>query len=263
MSPNTYTPIIIVFIFVHLYCLTLLTSSQYDSIECIPSEREALLRFKHHLIEPLNRLSSWNVSNPNCCQWDYVVCSNVTSHVFQLHLNTSRDAFYYHGYLNSVAFGRSMFSGEINDSVVELKHLNYLNLSGNDFGGHLTNQLEMFKNLESLSLFNNLITGEIPQSLAKLQSLRYMTLTKNQLSGNPFKTLGLFPKLLSLSIDDNLFQGIVQEDDLVNFTALRVLQVSGNNFTLKVHPSWQQKFQLIVLRMNSWKLGPSFPSWIQ
>ncbi|XLU62735.1 hypothetical protein S245_021944 [Arachis hypogaea] len=121
----------------------------------------------------------------------------------------------------------------------------------------------MFKNLESLSLFNNLITGEIPQSLAKLQSLRYMTLTKNQLSGNPFKTLGLFPKLLSLSIDDNLFQGIVQEDDLVNFTALRVLQVSGNNFTLKVHPSWQQKFQLIVLRMNSWKLGPSFPSWIQ
>ncbi|KAL1353600.1 hypothetical protein AAHE18_06G250600 [Arachis hypogaea] len=536
MSPNTHTRmLIIVLIFLHLYCL----SSESESIiECIPSEREVLLRFKHHLIDHTNKLSSWNASNPNCCNWDYVVCSHVTGHVLQLHLNTSGhdcDEFY------------SCIGGDISDSVVELKHLNYLNLSGNYFGGkqiptflseitslthldlsdsgfqgkiphqirnlsnliyldlshvacgklphqignltnlihlglqsnsyellvienadwlsaltsleyldlsganlstsldwlhimqalpslqelhlldcslsdykqppklnfssllslsisvapkwifqlnklvslkcqsncysndidspipdgiqnltmlenldlsynlfssnipdwlyglhhlkvlnlddnylrwtnafgnltslvsldlssnqiegaiptllgnftslasldisdnqlegeiptflenltslvsldisgHLSNQLGMFKNLEKLGLSNNSIIGEIPQSLAELSSLKHAEFSRNQLSGNPFKILGPLPKLTFLAIGDNLFQGIVHEDDLENFPALRVLSASANNLALKVTPSWKPKFQLKILLMSSWKLGPSFPSWIQ
>ncbi|XP_057718085.1 receptor-like protein EIX2 [Arachis stenosperma] len=577
MSPNTntYTGMVVI-IFVHLYCMTLLTCSESELIECIPSEREALLRFKQHLTDPTNRLSSWNASNPNCCHWDYVVCSHLTFHVLQLHLNTTPD-------YDEYADERSMFSGAINDSVVELKHLNYLDLSGNSFGGmqfptflfgitslthldlsasgfygniphqignlsnllhldlsydaygklphqignltnlihlglpsfgeslvvenadwllgltsleyldlsganlsksfnwlhtmqalpslhqldlrgcrlgdykqpsklnfssllslslsvapkwifqlnklvsltwgskyygssdiggpipdgiqnltmlenldlssnsfsshipdwlyglhrlkslklsdnyltgaisntlgnltslvtldlshnqfegaiptllgnltslvdlhlsdnqfegaipssfrklcnlrhiyfsnlkcnqqlseilqilipcvshqlntlvastsqisgHLTNQLGMFQNLEKLDLSGNKIIGEIPQSFAKLSSLRFVDFSKNHLTGNPFKILASSTKLLCLVIDDNYFQGIVHEDDLANFTTLHVLSASSNNFTLKVHPSWKPKFQLSELKMSSWKLGPSFPSWIR
>ncbi|XP_057720406.1 receptor-like protein EIX2 [Arachis stenosperma] len=584
MSPNTNTYTgMLVLIFVHLYCMTLLTCSESELIECIPSERQALLRFKHHLTDPSNRLSSWNASNPNCCHWDYVVCNNLTFHILQLHLNTTLSSEYdeYPIPIDSLAYERSMFSGAINDSVVELKHLNYLDLSGNSFGGmqfptflfgitslthldlsdsgfygniphqignlsnllhldlsfvingtiphqignltnlihlglqsdyygnslvvenadwllgltsleyldlsganlsksfnwlhtmqalpslqdlnlqactfgdykqpsklnfssllsltisvapkwvfqlhklvsltctsscysssdiggpipdgiqnltmlenldlssnsfsshipdwlyglhrlkslklressltgaisntlgnltslvtldlshnqfegaiptvlgnltslvsldlsdnqfeggipssfrklcnlrhisfsylkcnqqlsqilqilsqelktlvastsqisgHLTNQLEMFQNLEMLDLSSNNIIGELPQSFTKLSSLRFVDFSENHLTGNPFKILASFTKLLYLAIDDNLFQGIVHEDDLANFTTLQVLSASSNNFTLKVHPSWKPKFQLSHLKMSSWKLGPSFPSWIR
>ncbi|XP_057722301.1 receptor-like protein EIX2 [Arachis stenosperma] len=121
----------------------------------------------------------------------------------------------------------------------------------------------MFKNLETLDLSRNKIIGEIPQSFAKLFSLRFVDFSKNQLTGNPFKILASLTKLLSLVIDDNLFQGIVHEDDLANFTTLHVLSASSNNLTLKVHPSWKPKFQLFQLKISSWKLGPSFPSWIR
>ncbi|XP_061354275.1 receptor-like protein EIX2 [Gastrolobium bilobum] len=470
-----------------------------SEILCIPSERDALLRFKHHLQDPSNRLSSWNASNPNCCHWEGVVCSNVTAHILQLHLNTSLppsddDDLDYYPYLEypeaSEAYLRSRFGGEINHSLVDLKHLSYLDLSGNYFGGkqipsflgaittltylnlsragfdgnipheignlsnllyldlsgaasgeipyqigNLTNllyldlendyyeplftenlhwlsglsylqyldlsylhlqectlnhhnqpstvnfsslitldlskinypdgislvpkwifglrklvslqlrgnniqgpipdgiqNLTLLQNLDlSFNLFSssmpdwlyslqhlkilnlgsnaylcgsisddlgnltslvgldlsgnqlegkipsslgyltslvgldfseNKLEGKIPFSFGNLSSLRLLDLSKNQLNGNPFEMFRSFSKLSILLVDDNLFQGVVKEDDLANLTRLKKFYASGNNFTLKVGPNWHPSFHLSELKMNSWQLGPSFPSWI-
>ncbi|KAF3959710.1 hypothetical protein CMV_015506 [Castanea mollissima] len=62
-----------------------------SELRCIDTERQALLNFKQHLIDPSNRLSSWT-AHGDCCQWEGVVCHNdhnVTGHVHELHLRTS------------------------------------------------------------------------------------------------------------------------------------------------------------------------------
>ena len=61
-------------------------SGDYD-VHCIESEQHALLKFKQHLKDPLNRLASW-VGDGDCCQWAGVVCHNVTAHVHELHLRS-------------------------------------------------------------------------------------------------------------------------------------------------------------------------------
>ncbi|KAJ9162876.1 hypothetical protein P3X46_022617 [Hevea brasiliensis] len=64
------------------------------SSSCSPSEREALLKFKHELIDPLNQLSSWG-GKEDCCRWFGVICHNLTGHVIELHLGSPSYEGYY------------------------------------------------------------------------------------------------------------------------------------------------------------------------
>jgi len=62
--------------------------------QCALEVRETLLKFKHYLKDPSNKLSSWNATiNSNCCHWLGVVCNNITSHVTELHLYTPLPTF--------------------------------------------------------------------------------------------------------------------------------------------------------------------------
>ena len=105
-----------------------------SEVRCIESERQALLNFKQDLTDPSNRLASWAAaaSDVDCCDWSGVVCHNRTGHVLQLHLGTffplydklTTDVAQY--YAQSEAYERSMFGGKINPSLLNLKHLIYL-----------------------------------------------------------------------------------------------------------------------------------------
>ncbi|KAF2283069.1 hypothetical protein GH714_043813 [Hevea brasiliensis] len=85
---------------------------------CIESEREALLQFKLGLKDPSNRLSSWD-RDVDCCEWPGVICDNLTNHVLELHLR-------------SLSENEPTFRGKIGQSLVNLKHLKYLDLSNNN-----------------------------------------------------------------------------------------------------------------------------------
>ncbi|KAH1154741.1 hypothetical protein GLYMA_18G159300v4 [Glycine max] len=191
--------------------------------------------------------------------------------------------------LENLDLSQNSFSSSIPDSLYGLHRLKFLNLRSSNLCGTISgvlsnltslveldlsyNQLEgmiptYLGNLTSLvrldlmDFSNNSIHGALPRSLGKLSSLRILDLSQNQFYGNPFQVLRSLHELSYLSIDDNLFQGIVKEDDLANLTSLKAFLASGNNLTLAVGPNWLPSFQLFELGMNSWQLGPNFPSWI-
>lgn len=86
---------------------------------CIEREKQALLSFKRSLDDPSNLLSSWDAAVDDCCKWEGVVCNNLTGHISELHLQSADLV--------------SRLGGKLNPSLLNLKHLMFLDLSQNDF----------------------------------------------------------------------------------------------------------------------------------
>ncbi|XP_006481843.3 receptor-like protein EIX2 [Citrus sinensis] len=141
-----------------------------SNVACIDSERQALLKLKQDLNDPSNRLASWNIGDGDCCAWDGVVCNNFTGHVLQLNLGNPDPN---HG-------TGSKLVGKINPSLVDIKHLIHLDLSGNDFQGiHIPKYLGSLQNLRYLNLSGAEFAGVIPHQLGNLSNLHYLDLSKN------------------------------------------------------------------------------------
>ncbi|GAB4825872.1 hypothetical protein Ancab_040342 [Ancistrocladus abbreviatus] len=165
------------------------SSSNSSMIRCIERERQALLRFKQGLIDDHGILASWGSPHDDkdqhhrrdCCQWRGVGCSNVTGHVIALDLRaTQYDE-------DDVPIN---LRGNVSASLLVLKHLNYLDLSGNDFGNYfnqtayfgsypIPNFIGSLVKLQYLNLSNARLDGEIPSQFKNLSSLEYLDLSNN------------------------------------------------------------------------------------
>ena len=94
---------------------------------CIERERQALLHFKHGLVDDFGLLFSWGDDNRDCCQWRGVQRSNQSGHIIMLHLPAPPNEEYdEYGIYQSLR-------GDISPSLLELEHLTHLDLSCNDF----------------------------------------------------------------------------------------------------------------------------------
>ncbi|XP_050231212.1 receptor-like protein EIX2 [Mercurialis annua] len=151
---------------------------------CIPGEREALLQFKNELTDPSNRLASW-IDDTDCCRWSGVVCHNVTGHVVELHVTSLSEDEYYTTYDDAAAAPppyrefaeKSVFGGKINPSLLYLKHLKYLDLSYNNFGGiPIPKFLGSMTSLRYLNLSGAGFGGMVPHQLGNLSNLQYLNL---------------------------------------------------------------------------------------
>ncbi|CAO2821332.1 unnamed protein product [Amaranthus hypochondriacus] len=144
-----------------------------NNIQCIPKEREALLAFKHNIrVDRCGLLSSWGDDEPkqhlqlDCCQWKGVRCNNQTGHVIMFTLGSES----YHPCLE----------GTIHSSLSELKHLEYLDLSSNDFQGQIIPSfIGLFSNLKHLNLSRTGLTGLVPHHLGNLSKLLSLDLNCN------------------------------------------------------------------------------------
>nr|XP_023877739.1 receptor-like protein EIX2 [Quercus suber] len=280
------------------------TAHSNSEVRCIESERHALLNFKQHLTDPSNRLASWAAaSDVDCCHWVGVVCDNRTGHVLRLHLRThfpvydeiydedQREAQY-------EAYSRSRFGGKINPSLLDLKHLIYLDLSYNDFGGiQIPKFLGSMGSLRYLNLSGAGFEGLIPHQLGNLSNLHYLNLGDNGyynnnyyyynlyvknlqwLSGLPLlqhldlssadlskasdwlQEINKLPSLLELDLSWNQFQGPILVH-LQNLTSLRHLDLSWNQFQGPIPVHLQNLTSLRHLDLSDNAFNSSIPNWL-
>ncbi|GJV55604.1 leucine-rich repeat protein [Tanacetum coccineum] len=106
-------------------------------------------------------LSSW-VGN-DCCKWERVHCDKVTGKVDSLHLRGRND-----GIINSDEY---LIGKEVITCLKDLRHLKFLDLSGNDFqGSRIPEFIGSFKQLSYLNL-SNAFSGIIPPRIGNLSNL--------------------------------------------------------------------------------------------
>ncbi|XP_062081302.1 receptor-like protein 53 [Humulus lupulus] len=219
---------ILIFIFLVEATTTVTSPKRNHVVHCIESEKQALLSFKQDLVDPLNRLTSWDSNGDDCCKWTGIVCDNTTDHVKQLQLANLYDE------------GALSGKGEISEALDRMigcnpKRITSLSLDGNFFSGQLKDDIiEKFENLTSFSAYGNMLSGLIPHSLGKLSALKYLFIGGNQFNGSLPESFGSLSALEQLDIYENLLKGVVSEIHFSNLTNLQVLVAFDNLLTLRM-----------------------------
>ncbi|MBA0802124.1 hypothetical protein Gohar_012453, partial [Gossypium harknessii] len=232
MSPVTVTFLMLVF----LESFKLSFCGRNHNVTCIQSERQALLRFKLHLKDPSNRLSSWT-KNGDCCRWDGIICSNVSGHVIELHLGSSR--------------GTRKLGGKLNPALLDLNHLTYLDLSDNDF-----RQTEiptwfwnMSSNLSYFNIFRNQFQGNIPDLLTMTQPSVLIDLSCNNFTGSlPL----LSSNVTAIDFSFNSLSGSMSHflcHKLNEPMKLEILNLGHNLLSGKIPECWKKWSRLVGIKL--------------
>ncbi|XP_017632357.2 receptor-like protein EIX2 [Gossypium arboreum] len=230
-----------------------------SNVLCIQSEREALLKFKNHLIDPSNKLSSW-VEGGDCCKWIGVVCHNSTGHVHQLHLAAPSPF----DFAEWDAYRQSKLEGKINPSLLELKHLSSLDLSNNNFSSiHIPKFFGLLESLTYLKLSQAQFHGAISHNLGNLSKLQYLDLGGNDLKS---KSLQWVSGLSSLQYLDLSSADLHKANDWVHvtFKLPSLLELYLSDCGLEDVPSSisvNSSKSLVVLDLSGNSLS-SVPKWI-
>ncbi|KAM1019416.1 hypothetical protein ACFX13_041496 [Malus domestica] len=196
-------------------------------IRCIQREREALLAFKRGLVVDYSLLSSWGseAQKQECCIWEGVYCDKYTGHVVKLDPR--------------VALG-----GRLSSQVGNLTHLQYLDLSDNDFAS-----------VENLNSW-----------LPRLSSLTYLDLSGSNLSNSYdwLEAINMLPKLTNLSLAGcGLPSPLIHSSTLFNINSSKSLahvDLSSNQLTSSIF-LWLSNYStnLVILKLSYNQLTGSIP----
>ncbi|KAG1355036.1 putative Receptor-like protein EIX1 [Cocos nucifera] len=224
---------------------------------CIEKERKALLSIRKGIYDA-HRWLSWN--GKDCCRWSGVQCDTTTRHVVKLDLHYPypydvEEPFEERGpnksvvspsllhlrHLNYLDLSMNNFRGApIPDFIGSLANLEYLNLSQAGFGGTIPHQLGNLSNLLYLDL-NHLYLLDVDNLgwLAQIRSLRYLDMSSVDLSkaSNWIHVINMLPSLSILFLSGATLSGLSSTLPHVNFTSLTILDLSSNSIAQGI-PDW-------------------------
>ncbi|MBA0586163.1 hypothetical protein Gorai_016913 [Gossypium raimondii] len=151
----------------------------------------------------LRWLSSW--VGKDCCNWTGINCSNTTGNILKLDLKTIdvSSSFGQSEALNN----RTCLGGMLNPSLLNLKYLSYLDMSGNNFQGiPIPEFIGSLKNLRYLDLSEASFNGEVPHSLGNLSYLEYLDLSIR--ANNWFEAVNMLLSLTTLYLSSCELNGL-------------------------------------------------------
>ncbi|KAM0007699.1 putative non-specific serine/threonine protein kinase [Helianthus debilis subsp. tardiflorus] len=151
--------------------------AQNSTRSCHERERLALLQFKDSVKDDFKMLSSWVGSD--CCSWKGVRCDGANGRVAGLHLRGNLGDHDYHGdgYLGYRGDDYYLEGDKANAYLAELRHLQHLDLSGNNFyGSQIPKFIGSFKQLSYLNLSYSHFSGIIPHHIGNLSHLKVLDL---------------------------------------------------------------------------------------
>ncbi|KAH7669504.1 Non-specific serine/threonine protein kinase protein, partial [Dioscorea alata] len=227
---------------------------------CIETEKQALLQFKNSLKDPGKLLSSW--TGDDCCSWKGLACNNQTGNIISLDIS--------YGHIHSGPNNEWQLGGKIDASLVELKHLSYLDLSSNDFGGsQIPDFIGSITTLSYLNLSNAGFHGEIPSQLGNLTSLRYLDLNSFRslydLRADSVQWMSSLSGLQYLDMSRvNLANSVDVFDALTMLSSLSVVvlpncQIQRIPASL---PSVSNFTSLATIVLDGNEINATFPSWV-
>ncbi|CAN6807493.1 unnamed protein product [Brassica oleracea var. botrytis] len=198
--------------------------------------------------------------------------------------------------LETLDLSKNELSGEIPAVLGDLPRLKYLDLSENSFQGQIHRFLEalsrnqgnssllslslMFdrldgtlpeslgalRNLQILELTGNSFTGSIPSSVGNMASLKKLDLSFNAMNGKIPESLGKLEELEDLNLMENKWEGVLLKSHFVNLRSLKSFTLAteaNRSLVFKVPSTWVPPFRLELINIESCRIGPSFPMWLQ
>ncbi|GER39368.1 receptor-like protein [Striga asiatica] len=196
-------------------------------------EKQSLLSFKQSLLDPLNKLSSWN-ARVDCCMWEGVICNNLTGNVVELHLshcglaNSEPPLFDVNIILTNLAT-LDLSSNSLTvvpKWIFQLSSLIFLDLSNNSFEGPIPT-LANCEKLQHVDLHNNHFNSTIPDWLYSCENLKYVNLGRNNLQGNISNAIANLTSLTTLDLSSNELSGEIPKE-IASLCKIKVLSFIDN-----------------------------------
>lgn len=189
------------------------------------NELSALLSIKASLIDPLNHLQDWALSNDSTlsdsfihCNWTGIQCNS-------------------NGAVEKLDLSSMNLTGRVSNQIEQLQNLNYFNLCCNGFSSSLPKSISKLTALTLLDVSQNLFTGELPKEIGKATGLQILNASSNNFSGLIPEDIGNATLLEILDLRGNFFEGSIPKS-FKNLQGLKFLGLSGNNLTGQIPPEF-------------------------
>ncbi|KAK9069015.1 hypothetical protein SSX86_013131 [Deinandra increscens subsp. villosa] len=201
------------------YCdrllLLLLLLFGYSSVFAqVNDEASILLSIKSHLIDPLDQLQDWKISEQQHnvhCNWTGIACNSI-------------------GRIEKLDLSRRNLSGRISDDIQLLRSLTSIDLCCNGFASPLPKSLSNLTLLETVDLSQNYFVDSFPEGFGMASGLSLLNASSNNFSGAIPEDLGNNTELETLDLRGNFFIGSIPRS-FKSLKKLGFLGLSGNNLT--------------------------------